>query len=306
MVWTLAPAGNAAPASDPPMAKKETKTTDIHGDTLKDDYFWLREKSNPEVRKYLEAENAYADEFMKSTEGFQKKLYDEMLARIKETDDSVPYRANGYFYYTRTEKGKQYNIFCRKKGTLAAPEEVFLDLNAMAVGRALHVRRRLGRLGRQPPHRLHDRQHGLPRLHAPRQGPHDREGPSRDGREGLERGLGRGRQDALLLQGRRRQAPVPPLPPRARRSDVLRRASLRREGRDVPALPAALEGPEAACFSPRARTRPTSGGPSRRRSRRANGRSSCRARRSTSTRSSPGATRCTCAPTAAAAATSAS
>jgi len=132
--WALSPAGSAAPASDPPMAKKETKTTDIHGDTLKDDYFWLREKSNPEVRAYLEAENAYADDFMKSTEGFQKKLYDEMLGRIKETDDSVPYRSNGYFYYTRTEKGKQYNIFCRKKGSLQAPEEVFLDLNAMAVG----------------------------------------------------------------------------------------------------------------------------------------------------------------------------
>ena len=132
--WALSPAGTAAAASDPPMAKKETKTTEIHGDTLKDDYFWLREKSNPEVRKYLEAENAYADEFMKGTVGFQKKLYDEMLARIKETDLTVPYRSNGYFYYTRTEKGKQYNISCRKKGSLDAPEEVLLDLNAMAEG----------------------------------------------------------------------------------------------------------------------------------------------------------------------------
>ena len=132
--WALSPAGSAAPASNPPMAKKETKTTDIHGDKLQDDYFWLREKSNPEVRAYLEAENAYADDFMKSTEGFQKELYDEMLARIKETDLSVPYRSNGYFYYTRTEKGKQYNIFCRKKASVDAPEEVFLDLNAMAAG----------------------------------------------------------------------------------------------------------------------------------------------------------------------------
>ena len=81
-----------------------------------DNYFWLRDKPNPEVRAYLEAENAYTDAVMKPTEAFQKKLYDEMLGRIKETDVEVPYREGDYFYYVRTEAGKQYGIRCRKKG----------------------------------------------------------------------------------------------------------------------------------------------------------------------------------------------
>ncbi len=131
---SLAPTSHAAPASNPPMAKKETKTTDIHGDKLQDDYFWLRERSNPEVKAYLEAENNYADEFMKGTEALQKKLYDEMLGRIKQTDLSVPWKMRGYYYYTRTETGKQYPIYCRKKGTLESAEQVLLDLNEMAKG----------------------------------------------------------------------------------------------------------------------------------------------------------------------------
>src|SRR5262249_35010799 len=81
-----------------------------------------------------EAENAYADSVMKSTDALQGKLYDEMLARIKETDLSVPVREGGFLYYSRTEKGKQYSIYCRKKESLEAPEEVVLDLNEMAKG----------------------------------------------------------------------------------------------------------------------------------------------------------------------------
>ncbi|MEX0878728.1 MAG: oligopeptidase B, partial [Thermoanaerobaculia bacterium] len=106
----------------------------LHGDTLKDEYFWLRERENPDVRKYLEAENAYTDSVMKPTEALQKTLYDEMLGRIKETDLTVPYRDGAYFYYTRTEKGKQYAIYCRKKGNLEAAEEIYLDVNALAEG----------------------------------------------------------------------------------------------------------------------------------------------------------------------------
>ena len=79
-----------------------------------DDYFWLREKTNPEVAAYLEAENAYTDAVMKPTEPLQEALYREMLARIKETDVAVPYREGGYFYYSRTEEGKQYPIYCRE------------------------------------------------------------------------------------------------------------------------------------------------------------------------------------------------
>src|SRR5439155_25244334 len=106
----------------PPVAKRVQKLTQIHGETLVDDYFWLREKGNPDVTEYLKAENDYTDAMMKSTQGFQESLYKEMLARIKETDENVPYKQGEYFYYTRTEQGKQYPIFCGKKGDLKAPE----------------------------------------------------------------------------------------------------------------------------------------------------------------------------------------
>ncbi|HEY0323061.1 MAG TPA: S9 family peptidase [Pyrinomonadaceae bacterium] len=118
----------------PPVAKKIPKTAITNGDKRIDNYFWLREKKNPAVMKYLEAENAYADAFMKPTEGLQQTLYKEMVAHLKETDVDVPYREGDYFYYSRTEKGKQYPIYCRKRESLAAAEEVLLDLNEMARG----------------------------------------------------------------------------------------------------------------------------------------------------------------------------
>ena len=131
-----APAADDASSSlpAPPVAKKAPKTTEINGRTMVDNYYWLRDKKNPEVRAYLEAENAYTDAVMKPTEGLQKKLYDEMLSRIKETDIEVPYKEGDYFYYSRTEAGKQYQIHCRKKGGMDAPEEVVLDVNEMAKG----------------------------------------------------------------------------------------------------------------------------------------------------------------------------
>src|SRR6185369_2954529 len=119
----------------PPVAKTIAKVDTLHGDVLTDNYFWIRDKTNPEVISYLNAENAYTEAKMKHTEALQQKLYDEMLARIKETDVSVPYRDNGYYYSTRTEKGKSYVIRVRRKGSLNAPEEVFLDDNALAVGK---------------------------------------------------------------------------------------------------------------------------------------------------------------------------
>jgi len=117
-----------------PMTEKKTKTTKIHDDTMIDEYFWLREKSNPQVIAHLEAENAYSEAVMKPTAPLQDKLYKEMVGHIKETDVNVPYRWGGYFYYTRTEQGKQYPISCRKKGSLDAKEEVVLDQNEMAKG----------------------------------------------------------------------------------------------------------------------------------------------------------------------------
>ncbi|HYV40911.1 MAG TPA: oligopeptidase B, partial [Thermoanaerobaculia bacterium] len=127
-------AGDRTEALKPPMAKKVAKVDTLHGEKLVDDYFWLRDRKNPEVRAYLETENAYADAFMKPTETLQTKLYDEMLGRIKETDLSVPFRQGEYLYYSRTEKGKQYPIYCRKKGSIEAPEQVMLDLNELARG----------------------------------------------------------------------------------------------------------------------------------------------------------------------------
>jgi oligopeptidase B len=118
----------------PPVPQKVPHMQTLHGETLTDDYFWMREKDNPKVRAFLEGENAYTEAFMKPTEAFQKTLYDEMLGRIKETDLSVPYRDGGWFYYSRTEKGQQYPIYCRKKGSVEAPEEVYLDVNALAKG----------------------------------------------------------------------------------------------------------------------------------------------------------------------------
>lgn len=121
------------PSPRPPVATKQTHATSIHGYTLSDDYFWLREKANPAVREYLEAENAYTEALMKPYEGLRQQLYDEMLKRIKQTDQSVPYRDGDYVYYSRTEEGKQYPIYCRKRAG-SDEEQVILDQNALASG----------------------------------------------------------------------------------------------------------------------------------------------------------------------------
>ncbi len=126
--------GSGTTTPKPPMAEKKSKTTNIHGTTLVDEYFWLREKANPEVISYLEAENAFTEAAMKPSAALQEKLYKEMVGHIKETDLSVPYRWGSYFYYTRTEQGKQYPIYMRKLGSLDAKEEVVLDQNEMAKG----------------------------------------------------------------------------------------------------------------------------------------------------------------------------
>jgi oligopeptidase B len=124
----------AQEAPKPPVAKKVPKSVTMFGDTRTDDYGWIRDKSNPDAIAYLQAETAYADAMMASTAGLQKKLYDEMLGHIKQTDTQVPYRKGDYLYYTRTEEGKQYPIFARKKGSIDAPEQITLDLNKMAEG----------------------------------------------------------------------------------------------------------------------------------------------------------------------------
>ncbi|GAB1545440.1 oligopeptidase B [Scytonema sp. NUACC21] len=116
----------------PPIVLKQPQVLELHGDRRIDNYFWMRDLENPEVIAYLEAENAYTKAMMQHTEALQTKLYEEMLGRIKETDLSVPSRKDNYYYYSRTEEGKAYPIYCRKQGSLDAPEEVLLDQNELA------------------------------------------------------------------------------------------------------------------------------------------------------------------------------
>ena len=117
-----------------PVAEIIKKELTKHGDTRIDNYFWLRERENQKVIDYLNAENAYTGEVMKHTEEFQNKLFDEIVGRIKKDDSSVPYKKNGYYYYTRYEEGMEYPLYCRKEGTLEGKEEIMLNVNEMAKG----------------------------------------------------------------------------------------------------------------------------------------------------------------------------
>jgi len=125
----------------PPVARREPTPTILHGQTLEDDYRWMRDKDSSEVIQHLEAENAHTAAAMKSTEELQAKLYAEMLSHIKETDESVPYRDRGWYYYTRTVEGSQYPIHCRRKAVretydASQPEAIILDVNQLAEGQA--------------------------------------------------------------------------------------------------------------------------------------------------------------------------
>ena len=139
------------PIPSPPIARKHQTETLVHGVPLADDYAWLRDKQNPEVTAYLEAENAYADAVLAPLNGLREQLYQEMLSHMKQTDISVPYRDGAWWYYSRTEEGSQYAIYCRKHALVAAtkgasglasetwessPEQVILDGNELAKGHA--------------------------------------------------------------------------------------------------------------------------------------------------------------------------
>jgi oligopeptidase B len=124
----------ATPPPTPPIARREPRQTELHGAILMDDYAWLREKDSPEVTAYLEAENAHAEAVMAPLAGLREELYQEMLSHIKQTDDSVPYRDGAWWYYSRTEEGLQYSVYCRKADIADAPEQVLLDGNALAEG----------------------------------------------------------------------------------------------------------------------------------------------------------------------------
>ena len=117
-----------------PKAEKINTSLSIHNDERIDEYYWLKERDNPKVIDYLNAENSYRDKYMKDYQSLEKKLFEEIKSRIKEDDSSVPYFENGYFYYTRYEAGKQYPIYCRKKENLDANEEILIDANKMSKG----------------------------------------------------------------------------------------------------------------------------------------------------------------------------
>lgn len=123
-------------AMQPPIAQQKPQELTKHNHTRIDNYYWLNERENPDVIAYLEAENAYTDTALAHTNELQHELYDEMLGRIKQTDISVPFKRNGYYYYTRYEEGKEYPIYCRKKGNQDAEEEIMLNGNEMAEGYA--------------------------------------------------------------------------------------------------------------------------------------------------------------------------
>ena len=138
---------------NPPVAKRIDHVETRHGTRVNDPYHWLRddERKDREVLAYLQAENDYTEAVMQPTEGLQKKLYEEMVGRIKETDTSVPIRKDGYFYYSRTEQGKQYRIYCRKQGSPDAPEQILLDENELAEGKGYLS---LGAFAVSPDHKL--------------------------------------------------------------------------------------------------------------------------------------------------------
>ncbi|MBI2688007.1 MAG: S9 family peptidase [Acidobacteria bacterium] len=135
----------------PPVAKAIPKTITLHGESRNDPYFWLREKTNPDVVAYLEAENRYFETVMKPVEELRKTLYTEMIGRIQETDLSVPERRDDYYYYTRITKGQNYPLYCRKYESLDGREELLLDGNELAKG---HKYYRLGNFAVSPTHKL--------------------------------------------------------------------------------------------------------------------------------------------------------
>ncbi|OLC11624.1 MAG: oligopeptidase B [Gemmatimonadetes bacterium 13_1_40CM_66_11] len=129
-------ASTTAAALTPPAAAVRPHRFDEHGTVRIDPYYWLRERDNPEVIRYLQDENAYTKAVMAHTEALQDRLYEELKGRVLQNDQSVPFREGNYFYYTRLVEGKNYPIYARKRGSLSAPEETMVDANALAEGKA--------------------------------------------------------------------------------------------------------------------------------------------------------------------------
>ncbi|GHA76565.1 S9 family peptidase [Pontibacter akesuensis] len=139
---TTEQAATATPATtqlpQPPVAKKVPKELTTHGDTRIDNYYWMNQREDPEVISYLSAENTYTDKMLAHTKDLQQQLFDEIVGRIKQNDASVPFKDDGYWYYTRYEEGKEYPIYARKKGTMEAAEEIMLNANERAEGQSYY------------------------------------------------------------------------------------------------------------------------------------------------------------------------
>jgi oligopeptidase B len=151
LLTTSAAAQTARQLPPPPVAEQQPRVDTLHGDVRVDPYFYMRHRDDPRVIPYLEAENAYTDTAMAHTRDLQETLYREILGRIRQTDLSVPDRRGEFYYYSRTEEGKQYPIFARRRGSMEAPEEVIFDQNRMAEGHAYYT---LGAFSVSPDHRL--------------------------------------------------------------------------------------------------------------------------------------------------------
>ncbi len=134
LLFLFIPGCTKAKKIEPPVAEEIPQELVIHDHKRVDNYYWLKERDNPKVIDYLKAENAYLEAVMKHTEELQEKLFNEIVGRIKQTDMSVPYKESGYFYYRRFEEGGEYPIYCRKKGSLEAEEDILLNVNEMAKG----------------------------------------------------------------------------------------------------------------------------------------------------------------------------
>jgi oligopeptidase B len=121
-----------------PAAAKKPTELEMHGDVRIDEYYWLRERENPDVIRYLEKENAYTDSILGEHADFEKRLIEEMKSRMAQVDQSAPVPHGDYFYYRRYEEGKEHPIYCRRKGSMDAEEEVLLDMNIGAEGHAFY------------------------------------------------------------------------------------------------------------------------------------------------------------------------